>query len=166
MLRTSEAVRPLRERFSNLILHTLTTVMRDNQAEILTIHEDLKRIFQPDGASYNYCRGNPLEPGQTEVDPAQYRALAKRLEEDYANGSLRARGPSVYGAANHLLDQRVRESVERTVVEQRAQFSCVSGRLACVIYSTGEVTECETKNSALGNLRDVEYDFRKLWFSE
>jgi hypothetical protein len=64
-----------------------------------------------------------------------------------------------------VLDQRVRESVERTVLEQRAQFSCVSGRLACVIYSTGEVTECETKNSVLGNLRDVGYDFRKLWFS-
>lgn len=166
MLRTHEAIRPLRARHSNLIVHTLTTVMRDNQARILEIHEDLKRIFEPDGASYNYCRGNPLEPGQTEVDPAQYRALARRLAEDYASGELRARGPSAYGASNHLLDQRVRASVERTVVEQRAQFSCVSGRLACVIYSTGEVTECETKRSSLGNLRDVGYDFGKLWFSE
>ena len=166
MLRTFEAVGPLRERFPNLILHTLTTVMRDNQERILDIHEDLKRIFQPDGASYNYCRGNPLEPGQTEVDPARYRALAERLEQDYAAGRLTANGPSAYGSANHVLDQRVRESVERTVVEQRAQFSCVSGRLACVIYSTGEVTECETENSPLGNLRDAGYDFRKLWFSE
>jgi MoaA/NifB/PqqE/SkfB family radical SAM enzyme len=166
MLRTFESIGPLRERYPNLIVHTLTTVMRDNQARILEIHEELKRIFEPDGASYNYCRGNPLEPGQSEVDPALYRALAERLERDHAEGKLRARGPSAYGAANHLLDQHVRYTVERTVVEQRAQFSCVSGRLACVIYSTGEVVECETKNTPVGNLRDAGYDFREIWLGE
>ncbi|MEZ5367348.1 MAG: radical SAM protein [Bryobacterales bacterium] len=166
MLRTFEAIRPLRKRFPNLIVHTLTTVMRDNQREILQIHEDLKRIFEPDGASYNYCRGNPLDPGQTEVDPAVYRALADRLEDDYASGKLSARGPSAYGAANHLLDQHVRHTVERTVVEQRAQFSCVSGRLACVIYSNGDVTECETNNTVVGNLRETGYDFRNIWFGD
>jgi hypothetical protein len=64
-----------------------------------------------------------------------------------------------------LLDQRIRETVERTVVEQKAQFSCVSGRLAAVIYSYGDVVECEIKNSVIGNLRDVDYDFNKLWRS-
>lgn len=166
MLRTHEAVKPLRARHSNLILHTLTTVMRDNQERILEIHEGLKRIFEPDGASYNYCRGNPLEPGQTEVDPAAYRALAERLERDYAEGRLTAKGPSAYGPANHLLDQRVRQSVERTVIEQRAQFSCVSGRLAGVIYSDGTVVECETKNTPLGDLRKAGYDFRTVWFGK
>ncbi len=166
MLRTAEAIQPLRLRFPNLIVHTLTTVMRDNQAQILEIHEGLKRIFEPDGASYNYCRGNPLDPAQTEVDPELYRALRERLEDDYRSGALQARGPSGYSAANHLLDQRVRETVERTVIEQKAQFSCVSGRLAAVIYSTGEVVECETKNSPLGNLRDVDYDFKRLWLSD
>ena len=28
------------------------------------------------------------------------------------------------------------------------------------------MTECETKNSLLGNLRDADYDFPSLWFSE
>lgn len=165
MLRTAEAIEPLRARFPNLIVHTLTTVMKQNQDRILEIHEELKRIFRPDGASYNYCRGNPLDPEQTEVDPERYRALRQRLEADYASGALHAKGPSAYSAANHLLDQRVRETVERTVIEQKAQFSCVSGRLAAVIYSTGEVVECETNNSPLGNLRDAGYDFRRLWFS-
>lgn len=166
MLRTAEAIGPLRKRFPNLIVHTLTTVMRENQERILEIHEELKRIFEPDGASYNYCRGNPLDPEQTEVDPERYRALRERLEADYESGALQAKGLSGYSAANHLLDQRIRETVERTVTEQRAQFSCVSGRLAGVIYSTGDVVECETKNSPLGNLRDVDYNFRRLWFSD
>ena len=161
VLKTAKAIEPLRRRHPNLILHTLTTVMRDNQADILRIHDELLRRFDPDGTSYNYCRGNPLDPQQTEVDPDIYRRLADQVRADRRAGRIRN---GAFGALNHSLDEQVRESVERTVLESRAQFSCVSGRLACVIYSNGDVTECETKNSLLGNLRDANYAFPSLWF--
>ena len=163
LVETYEAIKPLRRRYPNLILHTLTTVMKDNQHDILRIHEELKRRFEPDGTSYNYCRGNPLDQAQTDVDPEIYRRLTEQVERDYHGGGFRQ---GAFSAANHLLDQQVRESVEKTVVTQRPQFSCVSGRLACVIYSNGDVTECEIKNSRVGNLRDVDYDFTKLWFDK
>jgi MoaA/NifB/PqqE/SkfB family radical SAM enzyme len=166
MLRTAQAIEPLRKGFPNLIVHTLTTVMKENQDEIVEIYDELRRRFQPDGLSFNYCRGTPLDPGQTEIRPENYARLRRRMEQDFSQESQRTRGPSAFSAANHLLDQRVRQTVDRTVVQQRAQFSCVSGRLAAVIYSNGDVVECETKNSKLGNLRDVEHDFRRLWFSE
>lgn len=163
LLKTADAIKGLRQAYPNLILHTLTTVMRDNQSEILRIHEELKRRFEPDGTSYNYCRGNPLDAAQTDVDPQIYRRLANRVEQDRRAGRIREGG---FGALNHGLDEQVRSSVEKTVTEGRAQFSCVAGRLACVIYSNGDVTECETKNSPVGNLRDAGYDFPSLWFSE
>lgn len=163
LLETAKAIQPFRRNYPNLILHTLTTVMKENQADILRIHEELKRRFDPDGTSYNYCRGNPLDPEQTEIDPAIYRRLAERVREDRLSGRIRH---SAFGSMNHSLDDQVRSSVERTVLQKRAQFSCVSGRLACVIYSNGDVTECETKNSLVGNLRDAGYDFQALWFGE
>ena len=165
MLRTLDALTPLRRRYRNLIVHTLTTVMKDNQEEIFDIYEELKRRFRPDGVSFNYCRGNPLDPTQTEVDRRIYERLLKRMEEDFAAGAFSESGEAGFSPANHILDQHIRRGVDRTVAEQRPQFSCVSGRLACVIYSDGEVVECEVKNSRLGNLRDQDYDFRKLWFS-
>ncbi len=163
LLGTYEAVRPLRERFPHLIVHTLTTVMKNNQRDILRIHEELKRRFDPDSVSYNYCRGNPLDPKQTEVDPGIYRRLAERVARDCRSGAFR---DGAFGAVNHALDRRVRASVERTAVTQRPQFSCVSGRLACVIYSNGDVTECEIENSPFGNLRNADYDFPRLWFAD
>ena len=164
MLGTLEAIGPLRRRYRNLVVHTLTTVMKENQNDIFEIYEELKRRFRPDGLSFNYCRGNPLDPGQTKVDRRIYERLLSRMEDDFASGEFAQSGDSAFGPANHVLDQHVRRSVDRTVAEQQPQFSCVSGRLACVIYSDGEVVECEVKNSKLGNLRDVDYDFRKLWF--
>jgi len=166
MAATFEAIRPYRKRFPNLVLHTLTTVMKENQAEIMEIYDELRKRFRPDGISFNYCRGNPLDPDQTAVQPEIYQKLARRMEEDFANGLLKTGGLSPHGTANHLLDQQIRRSVDRTVAKQEAQFSCVAGRLAAVIYSNGDVTECETKNSPLGNLRDVGYDFRRLWFTD
>lgn len=163
VLETAAAVQPLRDQHPHLILHTLTTVMRENQGEILRIHEELLRQFKPDGTSYNYCRGNPLDPGQTAVDSAIYRQLADRVQADRRSGRVRE---GAFGALNHALDDEVRSSVERTVLEQAPQFSCVSGRLACVIYSDGDVTECETKNSPLGNLRQANYDFPSIWFAD
>ena len=165
LLRTLEVLGPLRRRYPNLIVHTLTTVMKANQNDIFEIYEELKRRFRPDGISFNYCRGNPLDPAQTEVDRDVYERLLRRMEDDFAAGELTRPEGSAFGPANHVLDQHVRRSVNRTVAQQRAQFSCVSGRLAAVIYSDGEVVECEVKNSKLGNLRGVGYDFRKLWFS-
>jgi len=166
MLETLDAIWPLRKRFRNLVVHTLTTVMKENQDRIIEIYEELQRRFQPDGASFNYCRGHPLDPEQTEVDPVIYRRLLDRMEEDFAAGRISNAGPSEYDGANHILDQQVRRTVEQTVVKQQAQFSCVSGRLACVIYSNGDVVECEINNSKLGNLRDVDYDFGRLWFTD
>ncbi len=162
-LGTVAAIEPVRRNHPNLIVHTLTTVMKDNQADILRIHEGLKRLVDPDGTSYNYCRGSPLDPAQTDVDPAVYRELAERVRQDRRSGRARR---SAFSRVNHSLDDEVRKSVERTVLQRRPQFSCVSGRLACVIYSDGDVTECETKNSRLGNLRDADYDFPSLWFGE
>ncbi len=166
MLETLDAISPLRRRFRNLIVHTLTTVMKENQDRIIEIYEELQRRFEPDGASFNYCRGHPLDPEQTEVDPAIYKRLMLRMEDDLRAGRISNAGPSEYDAASHVLDQEVRRTVERTITVKKAQFSCVSGRLAAVIYSNGDVVECEINNSKLGNLRDVDYDFRKLWFTD
>jgi MoaA/NifB/PqqE/SkfB family radical SAM enzyme len=166
MLATLEAIQPFRKRFPNLLVHTLTTVMKENQEEIFEIYEELRRRFSPDGLSFNYCRGHPLDPKQTEVKREIYEELMRRMEADFAAGEPATGESTAYSPANHLLDQHVRRTVERTVAEQRAQFSCVSGRLAAVIYSNGDVVECEMKNSKLGNLREASYDFRKLWFSE
>ena len=166
MIETLRAIQPLRERWPNLIVHTLTTVMKDNQDRIMEIYDDLLRIFQPDGVSFNYCRGNPLDPSQTEVDPRIYRQLIERMEQDFLESRPSRSGLNAYGPANHLLDQQVRRGIERTLTEGRAQFSCVAGRLACVIYSNGDVVECEINNSRLGNLREVDYDFSRLWFGD
>ena len=166
MMETWKAVQPLRRRFPNLVVHTLTTVMRENQDQILDIYHGLKNHFQPDGISFNYIRHKAPEAEQLEVNEERYRALNQQIEEDARTGAWRNYRRISGGLLNDTLDREIRRSVARTVEENAPQFSCVAGRLACVIYSNGDVVECEIKNSPIGNLRQQDYDFRKIWFAE
>ena len=89
MLETLDAIWPLRKRFRNLVVHTLTTVMKENQDRIIEIYEELQRRFQPDGASFNYCRGHPLDPVAQLVQVVQ--SLPQRRELHRQHGPLPGR---------------------------------------------------------------------------
>ena len=46
------------------------------------------------------------------------------------------------------------------------QSPCYAGITNGIIYPTGDVFACEIRSdSKLGNLKDVDYDLRSLWFS-
>ena len=167
MNETAEAIRPFRRRFPNLIVHTLTTVMKENQDDILAIYDELQRRFEPDGASFNYCRGHPLDPSQTELKPETYQALARRMEEDFRPGAECQRGdwrtapgiphPRSAGAPQ----RRTHGRGEPAPVLVRVGPASLRHLLRTATWSSARSTI-----RSLGNLRDVDYDFRRLWFSE
>ena len=49
--------------------------------------------------------------------------------------------------------------------EKGYQVPCYAANLSGVIYAGGDVYPCEILEEPLGNLRDADYDFRKIWFS-
>jgi MoaA/NifB/PqqE/SkfB family radical SAM enzyme len=55
--------------------------------------------------------------------------------------------------------------VKRIMRERRQVIPCYAGWLSAHILPDGEVWECSVMGTSMGNLRDVGYDMRKLWFS-
>lgn len=56
-------------------------------------------------------------------------------------------------------------TVERTLKEHRQIIPCYSGFASAQIAPDGDVWMCCIKAESIGNLRDGDYDFRKVWFS-
>ena len=56
--------------------------------------------------------------------------------------------------------------IAKTFKENRRQVKCHTGKLSFVLRSTGQVFPCELLNKPMGNIREVNYDFRKIWYSE
>jgi MoaA/NifB/PqqE/SkfB family radical SAM enzyme len=56
--------------------------------------------------------------------------------------------------------------VKRVLDEEDQVMSCYAGWASAQIYSDGTVWPCCVRADDLGNLRDVQYDFKEIWFGE
>jgi MoaA/NifB/PqqE/SkfB family radical SAM enzyme len=56
--------------------------------------------------------------------------------------------------------------VKRILTERRQVIPCYSGFASAQVAPDGDVWMCCIKAKSIGNLRDVDYDFNKVWFSE
>jgi len=55
--------------------------------------------------------------------------------------------------------------VKRILAEQTQVIGCYAGWASAQIYANGEVWPCCIRADSIKNLRDVNYDFRRVWFS-
>jgi MoaA/NifB/PqqE/SkfB family radical SAM enzyme len=57
------------------------------------------------------------------------------------------------------------ELVKRILAQQTQVIPCFAGWASAQIYSNGDVWPCCVRADNLGSLREVGYDFRRIWFS-
>ncbi len=126
-------------------------------------------VFDDYGALY--VRGDTREPIAREVEAAQYaqfqRAVQRRSRRRLARRDLSGRAyAAVHQTASQLLI--------KVITEDRFVTPCQAGRRMLVIDDQGSVEPCEIlrelirekksglTTSDLGNLRDYDYDVRKI----
>lgn len=56
------------------------------------------------------------------------------------------------------------QMVKRYLAEKKQIFPCYAGILSCQIAPDGDVWPCCIRADVMGNLRDNEYNFTKVWF--
>ena len=56
--------------------------------------------------------------------------------------------------------------VKEILAEETQVISCFAGWASAQIYANGDVWPCAVRADTIANLRDVGYDFKKVWFSE
>ena len=64
-----------------------------------------------------------------------------------------------------------KEDVQRKIISNIvhkgiSEVVCSGGKETAVMYPTGNIAGCELREDILGNLRETDYDFSKIWFSE
>lgn len=100
------------------------------------------------------------------LDRAAGRSYLKVLEQDDAY--LKSGHNSL--ASGMAFTVSVKEMVQRDLISEiqetgEAPHKCAAARETAVIYAQGDVAGCELRPERLGNLRDVDLDFRKIWYN-
>ena len=93
------------------------------------------------------------------VDLKKYRHAAQLLQTQ----EKKKAGKNLFA---QLLTERVqveREIIAKHHVGERVMSGCQAGTLTAIISETGEVRPCEILDTNLGNLRNNNYEFMRIW---
>jgi radical SAM protein with 4Fe4S-binding SPASM domain len=151
----------LKKKYDNLWLKINTTFSYYNQDCIHNIISYIKEEMAVDDFYIAMLHGNPKEPMARNFSLDKYINYIKLLEED---SSFRKNG--LLGKL--LFSMRKMLSREVINVMRHGKFSspCTALRKIIVIDEVGNVFPCETITDKIGNLRNFNYDIRKIIYSK
>jgi radical SAM protein with 4Fe4S-binding SPASM domain len=154
----------LKTHFPNLRIAVGTTVHGLNYQTVEHTASWVRENLPIDQLKPILVRGNPLNRDTLDkVCQTTYLNVIDR-DRDWVDGQRTTR----FSPMDYVVNAK--ENIQRDIIGQISETNhspvvCSGGRETAVIYPDGNVAGCELRNDILGNLRDVEMDFSKIWFN-
>lgn len=166
--RAYKGIVELKGRFCNLVMGVHTVVSSFNVRKLPDIYEAVMEEFRPDqyiaevaeerNEMDNFGRG--ITPPPEEIVKAMDFLIAKARE------GLRVKRWKGLARVTELFRAQYYELVKRFYLTKEEQVPSYASFASAHISPTGDVWECAVYATNIGNLRDYNYDFKRLWRSE
>jgi MoaA/NifB/PqqE/SkfB family radical SAM enzyme len=161
---TARQLQQMKREYPRLDVQSCTCFMNSNQDTIFEWYDFLKYELKPDKINFNYIRPPVANQKELEIDSERYAQLAAKIDEDSRHGAIKNHYAGDNGFFKAALDVYMHGLIAKTQETQQAQLTCYAGTAGGVIYDEGTVSSCEILEP-VGNLRDHDWNFKKLWFS-
>ena len=161
---TFKEYKKLQKEYPNLGCQINVTVSAFNQDHLLELYDYLTLELKTSNIIYTVVRGEPRDPSAKSLDPEKVKAWNDLIDRNTVRAALGYGGFPFSDMVNikNLIIHGINIDMLR---EPRYRMPCYAGRLAAVMFSNGDVHPCELKTERFGNVRDMDYDFKKLWLS-
>jgi MoaA/NifB/PqqE/SkfB family radical SAM enzyme len=161
---TARQLQAIKKEYPKLDIQTCTCFMHSNQDTIFEWYDFLKYELKPDKVNFNYIRPPSADPIELDIDHSRYAKLAHMIDEDSRHAAIKNSYGGKAGYFKAAIDIYMHGLIAKTQETQQAQMTCYAGTAGGVIYDEGTVSSCENLDP-IGNLRDYDWDFQKLWLS-
>jgi MoaA/NifB/PqqE/SkfB family radical SAM enzyme len=161
---TAQQLQAIKKEYPRLDIQTCTCFMHSNQDTIFEWYDFLKYELKPDKVNFNYIRPPSADAIELDIDHARYARLAQMIDDDSRHAAIKNNYSGNAGFFKAAIDIYMHGLIARTQEEQKAQMTCYAGTAGGVIYDEGTVSSCENLEP-VGNLRDYDWNFQKLWLS-
>jgi len=158
--KTCHLIHELKESYENLNFKITTVISDRNYTEIKKLSEYVYETLNPSFHSFEIVRGVPRDailPPIKELKRLKPVVMDTYKKYDFALKGLHSN--LAIALKSLLFDYYI------DVLEQKICLPCLAGNLTGVLYPDGEVRLCEL-TEGVGNVRDHDYDFRKVWYSQ
>ncbi len=176
-VRTYQELRDLEKHYPNFEVCIQIAVSGYNHEMLKDIYFYLKDHVGVNTVFTLLFRGGPKDPGGTHtapIDPhaadfdiANYEKVHQLLEDENHKRELSGYYKLPFGDvinAKRIIRPKL---IAKTVRTRQYQIPCYAGSLGGAMFSNGDVLACELhEDMILGNVRDFDYDFKKIWYSE
>lgn len=107
-----------------------------------------------------------IEPETRKKLSETYKRIQLQSDYDFDNGILTGFGDkSLTSVLINAKNKMLWKYILKTFDEQKYISPCSAGSLFGIIYQNGDVFPCELLDRNIGNLKDFDYNFMKLWKS-
>ena len=167
-LHSMSLIKELQKVFGRINLGVQMTFTSQNQYKIIESIKGIYELTKPDNITIALVRGDPKEKVNVNLDIKLYEEAIKYRDnlffEKKMSGHAKFSGNKLATAGRIILGQKTQEIYETG----QYQMPCYAGNLSGVMYPEGQVYPCEIldKSHLIGNIRDFNLDFRKLWLSQ
>jgi MoaA/NifB/PqqE/SkfB family radical SAM enzyme len=161
---TARQLQGIKKEYGRLDIQTCTCFMHSNQDTIFDWYDFLKYDLKPDKVNFNYIRPPSADPIELDIDHSRYSRLAAMIDDDSRHAAIKNNYGGSAGYFKAAIDIYMHGLIAKSQEEQKAQMTCYAGTAGGVIYDEGTVSSCENL-APIGNLRDFDWNFQKLWLS-
>ena len=166
-IKTIHHLKKLQKIYERINIGIIITFTNQNQKKFKEIIKEIYSLVNPDNISINLVRGDAKQKVNLDLDIELYKEAVKYRDdlvyEKKMAGHSRFPGNKLATAGRVLINKLVNKTYE----EKKYSTPCYAGNLSGVMYPEGDVYPCEILDDShkIGNIRDFELDFKKLWLS-
>jgi len=161
---TARKLKEIKKEYPRLDIQTCTCFMNSNQDRIFEWYDFLKHDLKPDKVNINFIRPPSARPRELIIDKQRYDKLSHLISDDSRNALIKNNYGGEAGFFKAAIDVYMHELIAKTAMDGRPHLNCWAGSAGAVIYDEGTVSSCEILDG-VGNLRNYDWDFAKLWYS-
>jgi MoaA/NifB/PqqE/SkfB family radical SAM enzyme len=160
-----ERLKKLRKEYDNFRIGIHTVISTYNVDRLKNIHEFVSKLDVNSHIFEVAEERDELQNIGSNITP-NYEKLSKAIDDvvktalNYLKGDFTSRITQSFRIEYY-------ELIKRVFREKKQSIPCYAGFASCQISPYGDVWACCIlgSKSSFGNLREVDYDFRKLWHS-
>jgi MoaA/NifB/PqqE/SkfB family radical SAM enzyme len=161
---TARKLQAIKKEYPRLDIQTCTCFMNSNQDRIFEWYDFLKYDLKPDKVNINFIRPPSARQKELIIDKSRYDKLSHMISDDSRHAAIKNNYSGDAGFFKAAIDVYMHELIAKTAMDGRPHLQCWAGSAGAVIYDEGTVSSCEILDG-VGNLRDYDWDFSKLWYS-
>ncbi len=165
-LETIKRLKELEKKFPNFLVGSCITINRSNQERVGELVDFLKNKLKVKEVGVNLIRSEVRDVSLKEVDLKYYDDVHFKIREDFLRRAGQQPKPSMIQRILSSLQYKYSRLISETYSQGRYITPCYAGDLLAILRENGDIYPCEMLNLKMGNLRDFDFNLKKLWYSK